>query len=278
MDIKDLNKLQLLMMAVLLSFIVSIATGITTVTLMQQAPASFTMPVNRIIKQTVEKIQQVEGKTTVQTVVVKEEDLVVDAIAKNKSAVFFVNKETLDSQSSIIDVPAGRGFVVSKDGILVTDALLVPDKAIYYVKNDSGKFKADFISADKAGFSFLKIGAPADEKNKSGQTSGEVSATSKAVVDKPSDKDTFTPVVFGDLSKMKTGQKIIVLGNSISSFIFEGSKNIRINNTKLNAGGLVLNLDGEALGIVLSADETSFVPINFITDTLKPKEVPKTSP
>ena len=88
MDIKDLNKPQLILLAVLLSFVTSIATGITTVTLMQQAPASFTAPVNRVIRQTVEKIQQVEGKTTVQTVVVKEEDLVVDAIAKNKSAVF----------------------------------------------------------------------------------------------------------------------------------------------------------------------------------------------
>ena len=76
MDIKDLNKPQLILLAVLLSFVTSIATGITTVTLMQQAPTSFTAPVNRVIKQTVEKIQQVEGKTTVQTVVIKEEDLV----------------------------------------------------------------------------------------------------------------------------------------------------------------------------------------------------------
>jgi len=42
MDIKDLNKSQLILLAVLLSFVTSIATGITTVTLMQQAPASFT--------------------------------------------------------------------------------------------------------------------------------------------------------------------------------------------------------------------------------------------
>ena len=88
MDIKELNKPQLILLAVLLSFVTSIATGITTVTLMQQAPSSITTPVNRIIKQTVENIRQVEGKTTVQTVVVKEEDLVVDAIAKNESSIF----------------------------------------------------------------------------------------------------------------------------------------------------------------------------------------------
>ena len=166
MDIKDLNKSQLILIAVLLSFVTSIATGITTVTLMQQAPASFTVPVNRIIKQTVEKIQQVEGKTTVQTVVIKEEDLVVDAIAKNKLAVFTVSKEILDIEGKTIEVSAGRGFAISADAIVVVDGNLVGDSGVYYLKNDSGKFKMDFISTDKAGFSFLKIGAPLDEKNK----------------------------------------------------------------------------------------------------------------
>ena len=35
------------------------------------------------------------------------------------------------------------------------------------------------------------------------------------------DKLVFTVPVFGDLEKMKIGQKIIIMGNSISSSIFE---------------------------------------------------------
>ena len=252
MDIKDLNKPQLILLAVLLSFITSIATGITTVTLMQQAPASFTVPVNRVIQQTVEKIQQIEGKTTVQTIVVKEEDLVVDAIAKNKSAIFSVSKETQDVDFRTIEISVGRGFAVSADGIVVVDASFASDKGVYYLKNDSGKFKADFVSTDKAGFSFLKIGAPLDEKN----------------------KIVFTAPVFGDLDKMKIGQKILVLGSGISSFIFEGNKNIYINVTKSNTGGMVLNLDGEVLGIALSGDTVSFASIKIITDALKPASAP----
>jgi hypothetical protein len=122
MDVKDLNKPQLIMLAILLSFITSIATGITTETLMQQAPASVTVPINRIVKQTVEKIQQVEGKTTVQTVVIKEEDLVVDALAKNKSAVFNIIKEAQDVDGKTIEVSAGQGFIVSAEGIIVVDS------------------------------------------------------------------------------------------------------------------------------------------------------------
>ena len=253
MDIKDLNKSQLILLAVLLSFITSIATGITTVTLMQQAPTSFTMPVNRIIKQTIEKIQQVEGKTTVQTVVIKEEDLVVDALAKNKSAIFYITKETQDIDGKSVEVSAGRGFVVSDEGIIVADSSLVPDSRVYYVKNDSGKFKADFVSLDKNGFSLLKIGAPLDEKN----------------------KIAFTVPAFGDLSKMKIGQKIIFLGNTISSFIFEGDKDIKVNVTRSNAGGLILDLDGEVLGIALFGDTASFASIDSIVGALK---VPETTP
>jgi S1-C subfamily serine protease len=249
MDVKELNKTQLILLAVLLSFVVSIATGITTVTLMQQAPASIITPINRIVQQTVEKIQQVEGKTITQTVIVKEEDLVVDAIAKNQSAVFSITKETQDLDFKTIEISAGRGSAVSTDGIVVADASLVPDKGVYYVKNDSGKFKADFISTDKAGFSFLKIGAPLDDKSKL----------------------TFSVPVFGDLAKMKIGQKILVVGNSITSFIFEGlnaDKNMDISVSKLNAGGLVLNLDGEALGIALSPDTIFFASIKTISDSL----------
>lgn len=249
MDVKDLNKTQLILLAVLLSFITSIATGITTVTLMQQAPASITAPVNRIVQQTVDKIEQVEGKTITQTVVVKEEDLVVDAIAKNQSALFSVTKSVQDINFNTTEVSAGRGFAVSSSGIVAVDAALVPGKGVYYLKNGSGKFKADFVSTDKNGFSFLKIGDP-------------VNGT---------DKISFTVPSFGDLSKMKIGQQILLLGSTVSSSIFEGlnaNKSLDLNVSKANVGDLVVNLDGEALGIALSGDTTSFASINSINDAL----------
>ncbi|KKQ85977.1 MAG: hypothetical protein UT09_C0041G0005 [Parcubacteria group bacterium GW2011_GWF2_38_8] len=249
MDIKDLNKPQLILFALLLSFVTSIATGITTVTLMQQAPSSVTVPINRVIRQTVEKIVPVEGKNTVQTIVIKEEDLVVDAIAKNKSAVFSITKEGLDIDGKNAEVSAGRGFAISNEGIIVADSSLVPESQVYYVQNESGKFRANFVSSDKAGFSFLKVGAPLDEKS----------------------KISFTVPDFGDLSSMKIGQKVLVLGNTISSFIFEGSENMKMNIAKSDGGGLVLDLDGEALGIALSGVTASFASIDSILEALKIK-------
>ncbi|MCM2339248.1 MAG: S1C family serine protease [Burkholderiales bacterium] len=252
MDVKDLNKSQLILLALLLSFITSIATGITTVTLMQQAPSSVTVPINRIVRQTVEKIvPSLPGKDTVQTVIIKEEDLVVDAIAKNEASVFSITKDAQDEIGNIIEVSAGKGFVISNEGIIVTDSSSVYEGGTYFVKNSSGKFKASFVSSSKNGFSLIKIGAPIDEKN----------------------KISYTVPVFGDLSKMKIGQKILVLGSTISSFIFEGDKDIKINVTKSNGGAMVLNLDGEVLGIALSSDSNSFASIDSILESLKAKDV-----
>jgi hypothetical protein len=251
MDVKELNKSQLILLALLLSFVTSIATGIVTVTLMQQAPDSVTTPINNIIRQTVEKIVPNESPT-VQTVVVKEEDLVVAAIAKNQSAIFAITKNGIDATTGQpAEVSAGKGFAVSKDGIIVADASMAPDNENYFVKNESGKFKATFISVDKNGFSFLKIGDPVDGKSKL----------------------SFAVPTFGDLSTMKAGQKIIILGSSISSFIFDGSKDLGISPNKANAGALVLDLDGDALGIALSNSTPSFVPISTITSALKPGTV-----
>jgi len=255
MDVKELNKSQLIMLALLLSFVTSIATGIVTVTLMQQAPDFVTVPINRIVRQTVEKIVPSETTNTVQTIIVKEEDLVVDAILKNQTAIFNLSKEVLDESGATIEVSAGKALAVSLDGVVVADAFFVPDNTlVYYLKNDSGKFKADFISTNSSGFSLLKIGSPLDEKNKL----------------------IYTVPTFGDLSKMKVGQKIIVLGNPISSFIFDGINDLKLSITKSSAGSPVLDLDGDVLGIALFGDH-SFESIGTITDALKASEIiPKT--
>lgn len=245
MDIQDLNKSQLILLAILLSFITSLATGIFTVTLMQQAPVSVISPINRIIKQTVENITPA-GNNTVQTVIVKEEDLVVDAISKNKSAVFTVSKDFEDLNGQRAEISLGNGFVINSDGVIATDGVWVPNKDSYFVKNSSGKFKAEFLSTNK-GISFLKIGEPVDGTS----------------------VPSFTVPVPGDFTKMKVGQKILILGSTISSFIFDGSEEIKINVQKSVTGGLVMNLDGQALGIALSNETTSFVPFNTILEYFK---------
>lgn len=243
MDVKDLNKAQLILLTILISFIVSIATGITAVSLMQQAPQSVAVPINRVVQQTIEKI--VPGSTKTETVVVKEEDLVVDAIAKNKTALFSVSKMGYDSLGGYSEIPAGFGFAISSDGTVVADATMVPGGETYFLKNDSGKFKADFVSTEN-GFSLLKAGDPVNS----------------------TDKLSYTVPAFGNIADMKAGQKIISLGNEVSSFLYDGNPDISLASAKSNAGGMLIDLDGNVLGMVSADSQSNFIPIDKISAAL----------
>src|ERR1700749_1538935 len=56
MNIEDLSKSQLLLLTVLVNFVTSIATGVLTVSLLDQAPATVTQTVNQIVDHTIETI------------------------------------------------------------------------------------------------------------------------------------------------------------------------------------------------------------------------------
>jgi hypothetical protein len=56
MDIEDLSKSQFLVLMLLVNFITSIATGVLTVSLLDQAPENVTQTVNRIVDHTIETI------------------------------------------------------------------------------------------------------------------------------------------------------------------------------------------------------------------------------
>lgn len=67
MNIEDLNKTQLLMLTVLVNFIVSIATGVLVISMLDQSAAPVTQTVQQIVDHTIETIStpiQVAGKPT----------------------------------------------------------------------------------------------------------------------------------------------------------------------------------------------------------------------
>lgn len=87
---EDLNKTQLVLLMLFISFVTSIATGIVTVTLLEQAPKSVTQQINRVVERTVEKIVPGPGETrtinTTSQVVVSEDDLIIRAVQKTTPA------------------------------------------------------------------------------------------------------------------------------------------------------------------------------------------------
>lgn len=88
MDIEDLSTTQIILLALLVSFVTSIATGIVTVSLLAQAPPAVTNTVNQIVERTVETVLPAtdsKPSTTIKetTVVVKEEDLITKSISES---------------------------------------------------------------------------------------------------------------------------------------------------------------------------------------------------
>lgn len=144
MDIKDLNKSQLILLAVLLSFITSIATGITTVTLMQQAPASFTVPVTRIVRETVEKIVPAESEPKPQALSAEEKRLLEDLKAiKPLTVTLFLKGETEDKI-------LGTGLFLGDNKVVIASIIEEPKEGeVYVVKSILGEQKVSKVAVEK---------------------------------------------------------------------------------------------------------------------------------
>lgn len=114
---EHLTKSQIVLLCLFVSFVSSMATGIVTVTLMQQAPKPVMQSITNVVEKTIEKITPTIVEKPGKTVVVKDEDLMVAAIDRNNKSVvsFRIGDESGDVRL------AGIGTVVSQDGLIITD-------------------------------------------------------------------------------------------------------------------------------------------------------------
>ncbi len=143
MDIKDLNKTQLILIAVLLSFVTSIATGITTVTLMQQAPQSVTVPITRIVKETVEKIVPAEVPKN-QTLSPEEKKLLEELKAiKPLTVTLFLKGEKEDKV-------LGTGLFLGDNKVVIASVIEGPKEGeVYVVRSVLGEQKVSKVTTEK---------------------------------------------------------------------------------------------------------------------------------
>lgn len=250
---EHLNKSQIILLTLFVSFVASMATGIVVVTLMQQSPEPVTQTLTRVVERTIEKITPVTVTEKVtKTVVVKDEDLVVSAIERNiKSVIAF---KTMIGEGGTIS--AGVGTIVSPDGLVITDRWNFGLGELYTTINGS-QYMIEVVSNEKGNTLGLGRLAP-------------VSATTTPV---------FAAVTLGGTDALKLGQTSLVVGGRDGKTISTGiitsldthtvvDKETKVETKVLDNVGVstrfagtsngapIINLNGEVIGF-LSINESA---------------------
>jgi len=128
MDIEDLNKTQLLLLTLLVNFVTSIATGVLTVSLLDETSPTVTQTVNRIVERTVDTVTEapaaipsiIPPKEIPQAPAPTDEELRTQALAaagartvaiyKNASGKVFVATGTYLSKSKAVVTVSGTSL------------------------------------------------------------------------------------------------------------------------------------------------------------------------
>ncbi len=266
MDLEHLTKHQIVLLTLLVSFVTSIATGIVTVSLMNQAPPSITRTINQIVEHTVETVAPaIQGAaaitTTQKTIVVKNDDLVAQSIAAVQKSVIRI---TVRGGSELV----ARGIIVDGKGTALTDRDAL---------NASGATSFDAILW---GGTRVQIAAVRYTK---------VASTPVAVVEVAVGTSTgFAPATLADLSKLQLGQSVIRIGGKGVDVVGEGVvamlpppnsfENPILQTTVESAtpGSVLLSLFGQVIGIA-TTDSLAQGP-GFYTPVTLPTPATKVTP
>ena len=261
---EDLNKNQIVLLTILISFVTSIATGIITVSLLQEAPIEVTRNINSIVEKTIERVTTpgivTSGQKEVTTIVVKEEDSIVDSINKNvKSLVRIRQKDSITAASSFY----GIGLIIAKEGTIMADRKTIVAGDIYTGTTNDGVELTLIPTGVERNTDIILFKATASEKT----------------------TYTFVPATFGD-GEPKLGQTLISVGGDILNSITVGrvslltTKDGTLGTTTVKTlsgidldtpakdlvdGSPLINLSGDIVGINLSPLASRlFTPIYII--------------
>jgi len=267
MDIEKLTKSQIVLLTLLISFVTSIATGIVTVSLMDQAPPAIAQTVNRIIERTVEKVTPAgQTASTIvtqeKTVVIKEADLISQAVQRASPSV--VRFYTTDKENPTF---LGLGVVLDGKGVMAGDADMFGKGGEAIADLGGSRVHVTVSSQDAAsGVAFL-------------------SSATTTLDGKPA---SWSPVVLAG-GEPVLGASVVVLAGKTTSRVASGivttvdtsaDKKVTIVETDIASdailpGSPVLTIDGTLLGLSTGASRLSS-PSGFVSTAsfMKPADAP----
>lgn len=282
----------MILLALLVSFVTSMATGIVTVSLMDQAPPSVTQTINRVVERTVERVVSApasvassnnsnkETVVTKETVVVRDDDMVIASVEKNRKFVFRVMK--IRTESGVVKEKfGGLAVPIDSKGLLVADIFAIQKKYDDFGTIIPESYKV--VGADGSSFAVVPVGAD--------ETNGLVFFEPRDDEGRPMPgafKGGF--VTFGDSGKLKLGQSVVALGGYASDTVSTGivsalavakdsaegdgnyvSIKTDIRDENAVSGTILLNLSGEVVGFLGGrvGDGSTFMPSRILMGALE---------
>lgn len=258
MDVEHLTKSQLILLTLLVSFVTSIATGIVTVSLMDQAPPVIAQTVNRIVERTVESVAPIakgQAASTVvtqeKTVVVRESELVSQAIAKADPSVVRIYTGPADAPTLL-----GLGIIVDSSGTVAADMSAVGAKESIAVLKDGTRVAMVESARNKAlGVAYLQPATTTEAAWKPATIAKDMPVLGESVV----------AIAGRSVSRIADGLVTAVSGESALI-------DTNISSDATQDGSPLINTDGELVGVSTSASRASapsgFVSASAILDAL----------
>jgi len=214
MKIEDLNKMQIVLLTLLVSFVTSIATGIVTVTLLEQAPPGVTQTINRVVERTIQTVVPGEKQVTtvVKEVIVKEEDLLVNAVGKVSRSLVQINAIDVDGGNVLL----GLGVVISGDGYIVTGSDRIKGNRNNLIISRDGSHADVEIVSENEDIAILKITKPEiEQENKNTQLNEEEEIEENTEI-------SLIPATLADSDSIKLGQFVAAIGGKSGDSVFTG--------------------------------------------------------
>jgi len=276
MNLEELNKTQVILLTLLVSFVTSIATGIMTASLLEEAPPTLTQTINRVVERTVEKVvPDTSGKQTAAaatvtkeketTVVVKEDDLITDAIDRNSKSLVRLSRgpQFVEAGGNPF---ASIGVVLTSDGLIATDdAVIAADIGYLATLPDGTVIPAEVVLRGSGSIALLKL--------------------------QPEKQTTFAAITIGSSDSLKLGQTLVGLSGRDRTTVVTGIVSGLINGAKpesgnppivfvetnlsggLTPGAPILNIFGDVVGLSTAASRShsssTITPASSISEMLK---------
>jgi hypothetical protein len=242
---EQFTKQQLILLMLLVSFVTSIVTGITTVSLIAQDPQGVTQTINRVVEHTIERVVE-SGNNNANvsipakeiTVVVKEEEFVTKAVKEAHDAIVRIKNK---KDGALL----GIGVVIGYDGVIVADR-----NSIIAAREYSGLYQGVIydIVVDKQ-----------DKKT------GVMTFKFKDAV-----PPSINPIELSNGSNLMAGQSIVAVSGSdrdvvsigiVSSLLYESPESQIVNSidTTISQGSLLsgtpfVGLDGKLVALKIGKD------------------------